>query len=140
MFGIGKYKICFRKIDDYFNNNILKCLIRILFLLILAKSWTALAQQYSNTGSAEYLTAAAQQKRAIYPMLVQRLRRWPDIETALGDCPVFAENAHYYDGDAFTSRRQKSHYPDNTIYWPDADVMVGHLLWCWANIIPTLSL
>ena len=23
-------------------------------------------------------------------MLAQRIRRWPDIETALGDCPVFA--------------------------------------------------
>ena len=34
-------------------------------------------------------------------MLVQRLRRWTDIETALGDCPVFAGNAHYYAGDAF---------------------------------------
>ena len=36
MFGIGKYKICFLKIDDYFNNNILKGLIPISFSLILA--------------------------------------------------------------------------------------------------------
>ena len=34
-------------------------------------------------------------------MLAQRLRRWPDIETALGDRLVFAGTAHYYAGDAF---------------------------------------
>ena len=26
------------------------------------------------------------------PMLAHRLRRWPNIETALGECPVFAVN------------------------------------------------
>ena len=52
---------------------------------------TTLGQHYSITGSAIYLAAAPQQKRAIYPMLAQRLRRWPDIETALSDCLVFAE-------------------------------------------------
>ena len=67
-------------------------------------------------------------KRAIHPMLAQRLRRWPDIETALGDRPMFVGTAHYYADDAFTSCRQKSHYPDNTIHWPNADVMLGHRL------------
>ena len=43
-----------------------------------------------NCGSAVYLAAAPQQKRAIHPMLAQRLQRWPDIETALGDFPVSA--------------------------------------------------
>ena len=34
----------------------------------------------------------------------------------------------------------KSHYPDNTIHSSNADVMMGHRLWRWANIIPILSL
>ena len=37
-------------------------------------------------------------------------------------------------------RRQKIHYPDNRIHCPNADVILGHRLWRWANIIPTLSL
>ena len=37
-------------------------------------------------------------------------------------------------------RIQKSHYPDNTIHWPNVDVMLGHRLWRWANIITALSL
>ena len=37
MFGIGKYKFCFLKIDNYFNNDITKGLISISLLLILAK-------------------------------------------------------------------------------------------------------
>ena len=89
------------------------------------KSSTTLAQHYSNTWSVVYLAATPQQKRAIHPMLVQRPRRWPDIETTFGDCPMFAGTAHYYAGDAFTCRRQKSHYPDNTIHWPNADVMLA---------------
>ena len=28
-------------------------------------------------------------------MLAHRLRRWPNIETALGECPVFAEHSVY---------------------------------------------
>ena len=64
---------------------------------------TKAGHSYSYTGSAVYLAAAPQQKRAIYSMLAQRLRRWPNNETALclGDCPVFAGNVHYYAGDAF---------------------------------------
>ena len=34
----------------------------------------------------------------------------------------------------------KSPAPDNTIYWPDADVMLGHRLRRWASIIPTKTL
>ena len=53
-------------------------------------------------------------------MLTHSLRRWPVIETALGDCTVFS--------------------PNNTIHWPNADVMLGHRLRRWANIIPTKTL
>ena len=28
------------------------------------------------------------------------------------------------------------HYPDNTVHWPNADVMLDHRLLRWANIIP----
>ena len=30
-------------------------------------------------------------------MLAHRLRRWPNIETALGDCPVFAGVLELFD-------------------------------------------
>ena len=50
-------------------------------------------------------------------MFAQRLRRSPDIETALGDCPVFAWTAMRVM--FFSSRGQKNHYPDNTIHWPN---------------------
>ena len=49
-------------------------------------------------------------------MLAQRIRRWSAIETALGDCRVFGGTAPCYAGDASIRRRQKSHYPDNTIH------------------------
>ena len=60
------------------------------------------------------------------PMLVQRLQRWTVIETALGDCPVFAWTAMWVT--LFASHRQKSHYLDNTIHWLNANVMLGHRL------------
>ena len=52
-----------------------------------------LAQHYSNTGSAVYLAAAPQQTPNTVSMLAQRIRRWPAIETALGDCPLFGRAA-----------------------------------------------
>ena len=57
------------------------------------KSSTTLAQHYSNTGSGVYLAAKPQPKPVIYPMLAQGLLRWPDISTALGDCPVVGRTA-----------------------------------------------
>ena len=62
----------------------------------------------------------------IVSMLAQRLRRWSDIETKLADCPVFAWTAIQVM--LFSSRRQKIPYPDNTIHWPNADIMLGHRL------------
>ena len=70
-------------------------------------------------------------------MLNCSLQRWPNIETALGDCPVFAGVLpHSNAGDAFLPRRQKGHYPDNTIHRPNADVMMGHR---YPNQIPLSS-
>ena len=75
-------------------------------------------------------------------MLNYSLLHWPNNEIALGECPVFAgyvlplSNA----GDAFSPRRQKGHFPDNTIHWPNADVMMGHRLQRLANIIPSKTL
>ena len=68
-------------------------------------------------------------------MLTHIFRRWPDIETALGDCTVFSNCC--YTGDAFYPGARK---PDNTINWSNADVMLGHRLRRWANIIPTKTL
>ena len=70
-------------------------------------------------------------------MLAQRLRHWPAIGTALGDCPVFAWTDIRVT--LCFSNRQKSHYPDKTIHWPNADAMLGHRLWCWANITSTFK-
>ena len=71
------------------------------------------------------------------------LRRWPNIEIALSDCPVFAGVGllpHGNAADAFLPPRQKGHFPDSTIHWPNADVILGHRLRRWANIIPTKTL
>ena len=69
-------------------------------------------------------------------MPVNRTSRWPNIETELGDCPVFALTA---------IRRTyvlppKRHYPDNMIHWSNCEIMVGHRLRRWANIISTFRL
>ena len=47
---------------------------------------------------------------------------------------------HSNAGDAFLPQRQKGHIQDNTIHWSYADVMMGHCLRRWANIIPTKTL
>ena len=64
-------------------------------------------------------------------MLTHSLRRWPVIETALGDCTVFS--------DCFIMAVRLSipapKTPDNMIHWPNADVMRS-----WANIITTKTL
>ena len=76
-------------------------------------------------------------------MPVNCIRRWPNIETELGDCPVFALTAIQV-----TLYSPKDHYPDNTIPWPNCEIMLkkneiiseimfGHCLRGWANIIPT---
>ena len=59
-------------------------------------------------------------------LLAQRLQRRLNIETALGDCPVFAWTAMWVT--LCSCRRQISHHPDNTIHWSDADVMLGRRL------------
>ena len=69
-------------------------------------------------------------------MLNYSLRRWPNLEIVLGDCPVFAGVL----GDAILPQRQKGHFPDNTVLWPNANVMLDHCLRHWANIIPTKTL
>ena len=61
-------------------------------------------------------------------MLTHSLRRWPVIETALCDCTVFSDCCIMPET------------PDNTIHWPNTDIMLGHRLRRWANIIPTKTL
>ena len=68
-------------------------------------------------------------------MPFNRIRRWPNIETGLGDCPVFALTAIWV-----TLYAPKGHYQDNTIHWPNCEIMLGHRLQRWANIIPTKTL
>ena len=68
-------------------------------------------------------------------MPVNRIRRCPNIETKLGDFPVFALNAI-----RVTLHAPKVQYPDNTIHWLDCEIMLGDHLRRWANIIPTKTL
>ena len=56
--------------------------------------------------------------------LAQRIRRWSNMEKIFGDCLVFGETGHCMWVTLPSSCRQKSHYPDNTIYWPNVDVML----------------
>ena len=69
-------------------------------------------------------------------MLTRCLRRWLDIETALGDCTVFCDCCII----RVTRFILAPETPDNTIHWPNADVMLGHRLRLWANIIQTKTL
>ena len=60
-------------------------------------------------------------------MPVNRIRRWLNIATELDDCPVVAP----------TAIRMT---PDNTIHWPNCEIMLGLCLRHWANIISTKTL
>ena len=53
-------------------------------------------------------------------MPVNRIRRWPNIGAELGDCPVFAQTAI-----RVTLYRPKGRYPDNTIHWPNCEIMLA---------------
>ena len=57
--------------------------------------------------------------------LTHNLQRWPDIETALSDFTVFSDCC-------ILMRVMPSipapETPDNTIHWPNGDVMLGHRL------------
>ena len=65
-------------------------------------------------------------------MLVNRIRRWPKIETELGDCPVFALPAI-----RVTLYPPERPLPDNTIHRPSFEIILGHRLRRWAKIIST---
>ena len=68
-------------------------------------------------------------------MPVNRIRPWPNIETDLGDCPVFTLTAI-----RVTLYAPKGHYLDNTIHWPNCEILLNHRLRRWANIIPIKTL
>ena len=69
-------------------------------------------------------------------MLTHSLRRWPVIETVLDDCTVFPDRCIML----VTFKIPAPETPDNTLHWPDGDVMLGHRLRRWANIIPIKTL
>ena len=69
-------------------------------------------------------------------MLTHSHRRWPIIEKALGDCTVFSDCCIML----VTFKIPAPETPDNTIDWPNADVMLGHCLRRWASIIPIKAL
>ena len=68
-------------------------------------------------------------------MLTHSLRRWPVIETALGDCPIFSDCCIML----VTFQIPASETPDNIIHWPNADVMQGHRLRRWAALFQPKS-
>ena len=61
-----------------------------------------------------------------------RIRRWPNIETKLDDCTVFALTAI-----GVRLYPPKRHYQDNTIHMPNCKILLRHRLRLRANIIPT---
>ena len=64
-----------------------------------------------------------------------------NIEIALDEFPLFAwVPPHINAGDAFIPRGSEGHFSDNTMHWPNADVMMVHRLRRWANILPTKTL
>ena len=65
--------------------------------------------------------------------LLHSVRRWPDIETALGDCTVFSDCCCIVM--RVTLAIPAPETADNTTHWPNADVMLGHRLW---RRVPTL--
>ena len=65
-------------------------------------------------------------------MLTHSLRRWPVIETTLGDCTVFSDCCIML----VTFKIPAPKTPDNTIHLSNADVVLGHRLRRWAIIIP----
>ena len=69
-------------------------------------------------------------------ILIHSLCRWPVIKTALGDCSVFSDCCIML----VTFKIPAPETTDNTIHWPNADVMLGHRLQRWANIILTITL
>ena len=63
-------------------------------------------------------------------MLVQRLRRWPSIETTLFQCLVFPWISHYISGLCSAT-------PANTRHWTNVAVMLGQRRRRWPNITAT---
>ena len=45
-----------------------------------------------------------------------------------------------YAGNAFIACLKKGHHPDNTIHWPNCEIMLGHRLRRWASSIPNKTL
>ena len=69
-------------------------------------------------------------------MLTHSLRHWPVVKTALGDGTVFSDCCIML----VTFNIPATETPVNTIHWSTADVMVGHRLRRWTNIITTKTL
>ena len=73
---------------------------------------TGLPTQYRlNVGPASQPIAVS--------MPVIHIRCWPNIRTELGDCPVFALTAIW----VTFLYHQKGHYLDNTIHWPNCEIV-----------------
>ena len=70
-------------------------------------------------------------------MLNHSLCRCPGIETALGDCTGFSDCCIVK---RVTLSILAPETPDNTMHWPNSDLMPGHHLRHWANIISTKTL
>ena len=66
-------------------------------------------------------------------MSINILQRWPVIETASGDCNMFSECCIML----VMLPIPEPETPDNTIHWHNVDVLLGHRLRRWANIILT---
>ena len=79
---------------------------------------------WNNTNTTMYL---------LYTLLQHISKTWPSPNRVIVPCLLGLR--HCYAVEALLLRLQ-SHFPDNTIYWPNADVLLSHYLRCRANNIP----
>ena len=107
--------------------------------IIAAHCWFN-AGQSSTTLAQHYSVVYFAQARGIQPMLFQC---WPTVSDAGPSLkqqwvitPCFLTAALCW----WRLNIPAQETPDTTIHWPNADVMLGHRLRRWANLIPTKTL
>ena len=100
---------------------------------MLCVCWATSMQHIVST---QYRFNVGQASQPIVVLMpVNRIRRWPNFETEIRDCPLFGLTVIWV-----TLSLPKGHYSDNTIHWVNYEIMLGHRLRRWANIIPSKTI
>ena len=100
---------------------------------------TTLALHHSNTDwthdpSAPASTAMTGRLTNVASMLIQRVWRWPNNNTAF--CIHRLLRSNCYIGGTISSPVVRK--ATTQIHWPNCEIILGHSLRRWANIIPPL--